>query len=270
MTSSLCPDTAREELARERAAREADRAAFERERAALRRERDGLMDLLAQRQRLAQAGLVTSALVHDVRNHVQVISGNAELVRSGPEDEEWARTSLDRIVERCRVVNDLMEAFLSFVRRREDVRSHFLASDAVELAGRLAGPLARENGVRLQCELRGDARIEGDSQLLVQSIVNLVSNAVQACGKGRSVRVALTRPEAATARVEVTDDAGGIPEEVRRVLFRPFATTHGDEGGNGIGLFVVRRSVRSLGGSVRVRSCPEGTTFVIDLPVRSD
>ena len=40
-----------------------------------------------------------------------------------------------------------------------------------------------------------------------------------------------------------------------------------DENGHGLGLFLVRRAVVKLGGSIRVQTSPEGTTFHIDLPI---
>ena len=82
-------------------------------------ERDTLIALLAHQQRVAQAGLVTSGLAHDVDNHVQVISGSAflSLQRSNP--AEWKQT-LERIQQQCLELTETTRAFLSFVRRREE------------------------------------------------------------------------------------------------------------------------------------------------------
>jgi len=53
---------------------------------------------------------------------------------------------------------------------------------------------------------------------------------------------------------------------MRGLLFRPFASGSHAEGGHGLGLFIVRQNIRRLGGTIRVRSSNEGTSFEINLP----
>jgi two-component system nitrogen regulation sensor histidine kinase GlnL len=63
---------------------------------------------------------------------------------------------------------------------------------------------------------------------------------------------------------EVRDSGPGIPEELRGRLFEPFLTTK--PAGTGLGLYVVGRRVRDLGGEVRCESGPCGTSFLVRLP----
>ena len=121
--------------------------------------------------------------------------------------------------------------------------------------------------MKLEHSVEGDGGVLGDSRLLVQALVNLASNAIRACAetKGR-VRIEASSPTDGFCRFEVIDDGPGIPEAMRGRLFRPFSTGSAASGGNGLGLFIVRQSVRRLGGTIRVRTSPSGTTFVVDLP----
>lgn len=230
-------------------------------------ERERLLEMLAQQQRVAQAGLVTAGMAHDVHNHLQVLTGSACLALMSDRPEDW-RDALRDVQEQCREIAETTRAFLSFVRRRDAVgETSFVASDAVEQARRLASPLAKKHGVRLEPAVRGDAVVAGESRLLVQALVNLISNAVRACAGNRGrITVEAWCPAPGTCRFEVTDDGPGIPESVRGRLFRPFATGHAESGGNGLGLFIVRQTVRRLGGTIRVRTSPSGTTFVVDVP----
>ena len=69
------------------------------------------------------------------------------------------------------------------------------------------------------------------------------------------------------ARLVVEDDGGGIPVAVRQHIFEPFFTTKCEEGGNGIGLTVVKRLTEEHGGSIRVKSEEgKGTVFMMDFP----
>ena len=67
--------------------------------------------------------------------------------------------------------------------------------------------------------------------------------------------------------VEVTDDGPGIPPEIRGRVFEPFFTTKEVGSGAGLGLDVARRVVAGRGGEIAVESQPEGTRFVVRLPL---
>jgi len=109
--------------------------------------------------------------------------------------------------------------------------------------------------------------VRGERNLIVQALVNLISNAVKACApvSGQvTVRTAVL-PDS-HVRVEVSDNGPGIPLEVRQRLFRPFATSRRSGEGTGLGLFIVRQAVRKLGGRLRLSTSQRGTTVRVDLP----
>lgn len=230
-------------------------------------ERARLLEMLAQQQRLAQAGLVTAGLAHEVSNHLMRMSGSAYMALRGRDPGEWCK-ALDGIQKECDDLAQTMDTLLSFVRKRESAGAMaFSLSTVVREAVRLLRPLARTAGVILESDLDGDAHLKGDQRLAVQALVNLGTNAIHACGIMQGhltfrVHGAPGRPCA----IEVVDDGPGIPDDMRGRLFRPFATGHHDTGGRGLGLFVVRQAVRKLGGSIRVETSTRGTTFRLEFP----
>ena len=82
-------------------------------------DRQTLLELLAQQQRVAQVGLVTAGLAHDVDNHEQVISGVTFLALRRRNPEEWKR-ALEKVQAQCCALSEMTRAFLGFVRRRDD------------------------------------------------------------------------------------------------------------------------------------------------------
>jgi len=114
--------------------------------ARLEAERETLVEMVTHLQRVAQTGLVTSALAHDVVNHAGGISGVAYLARRQPNPERW-ETALDRIQAQCCEFAETTNTFLEFVRRRElaGPRS-FRAPDILEKVRRLVLPLASPRG----------------------------------------------------------------------------------------------------------------------------
>src|ERR1700726_2183666 len=127
---------------------------------------------------------------------------------------------------------------------------------------------AEHSGCRLEpsieCEVSGLL-----DQLAVEQIVdNLLSNAVK-YGAGEPIEVSLV-PNGAEARLTVQDHGIGISEEDQARIFGAFerAVTRREQGGFGIGLWVVRQLVDAMHGEVLVTSRPaEGSTFTVTLPL---
>ena len=234
-------------------------------------ERKRLLEMLRHQQRVAQSGLMTAALAHDVNNHIQGVSGRSYVALLSDDPTDW-KEALERIQQHCRDLSETTSAFMSFVRRRtESTRTEFRAGEAIEQAHRLLQTLAKRHGVTLATALDDAPPVEGQRRLAIQALINLGSNAIRACAPSRGTVVLAARaPNADTCRLEVQDDGPGIPEHLRQQLFRPFETGHAQDGGNGIGLFVVDQCVRGLGGTVRVNTSTSGTIFRLDLPAASN
>jgi signal transduction histidine kinase len=237
------------------------------ERAAWEAERERLFGMLWQQQRLAQTGLITAGLVHEVGNQLMLLQGLAYVALRAEDPAKW-RDALEQVQVRSEDLSDTMRTILAFAGRQEEgTVATFRVKDVVAQAVRLLRPLAQERRVSLKDGVRGDAVLIGEQRLLVQALVNLGSNAVRACvGRRGTVTLRADLLQGRRCRIEVEDDGPGIPEHLRHRLFRPFVTGHAGAGGNGLGLFLVRRVVRSMGGSIHVTTSPDGTRFRLDLP----
>jgi signal transduction histidine kinase len=112
-----------------------------------------------------------------------------------------------------------------------------------------------------------------DAPALERVLDNLVSNAVKFSSPGGHVRVEV-RQEGSAAAISVTDSGPGIPEEDRPRLFRKFARLRprptAGESSSGLGLYITKRLVDAMGGSIAISSPPEGgATFVVMLQAAS-
>lgn len=142
----------------------------------------------------------------------------------------------------------------------------------IELCSTLQGYCRRLNsklpGLEIRLDCSGSLQVRTDSELLFSVLENVLLNAFQAGDENTVVQVgARSGEDNKEVLVEVLDNGPGIPEELLPDgLFEPFTTNR--DGGSGIGLWQVRRVVKSLGGTVSAANRPEGgARFVINLPL---
>jgi signal transduction histidine kinase len=104
---------------------------------------------------------------------------------------------------------------------------------------------------------------------LNQVWTNVIDNALDAMeGKEKAQLIIHTQKDGEYAKVSITDNGPGIPEDVQSRIFDPFFTTKEIGKGTGLGLDVVTRIVAQHKGSVKVHSVPGRTEFIICFPIK--
>lgn len=139
-----------------------------------------------------------------------------------------------------------------------------------EQVKRLA-PLARENGIELDCSAREKLEVNGDALKLQQVLYNIIDNAIKYTPRGGEVHCTLSRA-GRKAVIRVTDTGVGIPQEHLPHIFDRFyrvdKARSRETGGTGLGLSIVKQFVVLHGGTISARSTPgKGSTFIIELPL---
>jgi signal transduction histidine kinase len=137
--------------------------------------------------------------------------------------------------------------------------------DCLDDALAILGPRLASSGATVERPPRdATRRVKSDRRLLVQALVNLLKNAVEAAPEAARITIA-TAPDGACWKIVVRDAGPGLPPEALPRLFEPGTTTKGP--GRGRGLAIVRQSLAAQGGKVEARNHPEGgAEFTIRLP----
>ena len=103
-----------------------------------------------------------------------------------------------------------------------------------------------------------------DSPKMMEALLNLIVNALDAISDNGNVQIILTKSNEQFV-VSIIDDGCGIAPKQLLTIFHPFTTTKPD--GTGLGLPVAKRIIEGHGGHIRVSSAPnQGATFTFLLP----
>jgi signal transduction histidine kinase len=112
-------------------------------------------------------------------------------------------------------------------------------------------------------------KVIGDKSGLQQVFINLINNAVKFSRQGGSVNIVVSENEIEVL-IEIVDSGVGIPQQAIPHLFERFYraknVTIAEIPGSGIGLYIVKSIVETLGGTIQVNSVvDQGTTFIVSL-----
>jgi two-component system nitrogen regulation sensor histidine kinase NtrY len=144
-----------------------------------------------------------------------------------------------------------------------------MRAEPTDLAALACAAVRLFEGAREGVSIRVDSELPPlpvtvDPDQIKRALINLIDNALAACGASGEIVVRLCRrPDGVT--IEVADTGHGVPRPDRDRLFLPDFTTKGRA--TGLGLAIVSRIVADHNGSIRVEdNRPRGARFIIELP----
>ncbi|AMV35005.1 Sporulation kinase A [Pirellula sp. SH-Sr6A] len=225
---------------------------------------------MVQAERLAVMGQTIATLSHHIKNIVQGLKGGSYLV-----DEGVKREDLSTILKGWRIcgrnherIESLVMDMLTMSKDRVPVRQQIDLRELLDDVVELARSAAVDSGTEVAWERpESEIRLMLDSEAIHRGILNLVSNAIDACKEKEGGRVQLAlQSDAENVAVLVTDNGIGIPESDLERIFSMFESNKGSRG-TGLGLPVSLKIAQEHGGTIHVRSqVGEGTTFEFVLP----
>ena len=228
-------------------------------------------DLILQRK-FDTAGTGVSVFVHGIKN--QLLSSRVlhkKLTRAldaQPPDLEGARAAADQLGALTEGMLERMDELYRAVKANAltltPVSARQVAQSAVE---RFHGKYPE---ARITLTGDTDRLVLADLPHLASAVSNLLSNGYEAavqCGREPEVTLAI-REERLWTVLEVRDNGGGVPQEKQSQIFEPFYTSKNTNHNWGMGLYYVKKIVKSHFGNLRLESTEgQGTSFFIMLPL---
>lgn len=220
---------------------------------------------LARSERLAELGMLSAGVAHEINNPLAIIRGNAELLQMETTGCADSQEEVGEILTQVGRINRIVGSLLTLARQERRQLTRFALPVLLdEIIDQIGHQIPLEDCTVLR-DYGQPILLEADREQLRQVFTNLILNGLQAMeGRGR-LTVTSEADHDGTCAITVADTGPGIAPEQRERLFTPFYTTK--QNGTGLGLAVSWGIVRNHGGTIQVISAPgSGARFTVTLP----
>ena len=224
-------------------------------------------DRLVAEEKLAATGRLASAIAHEIRNPVAMISSSLIMARKAETQEDVRDELFGIAAKEAARLETLTNDFLAYARTRAPERKSIDVGDLLNYVADLAKGMTSERGVALRTESASALEASLDPFLIQQALLNLLLNAIEAAGPGGTVKLGTSHADG-VVQFYIENSGAPISAEARERIFEPFFTTKA--AGTGLGLAIARSIVAGHDGELALE-CNEVDCirFVASIPVKA-
>ncbi len=228
--------------------------------------------MLIHQARLAELGEMIGNIAHQWRHPLTRLSLLLQNLKALNKKDKLTKEKINSMLKKANeqifFMSDTIDNFKDFYRHSEE-KSNFAIEDACQKVVEMVGHNLKHNNIEIIYPTESKTTIYGNRNELSQVILNLIINArdalIESSKNSKSITVSVQKTDNSSI-IEVTDNAGGIPEDIIERVFEPYFSTKGEKG-TGIGLYMVRTIIQEkFVGTVSVRNGKEGAVFTIEIP----
>lgn len=223
-------------------------------------------DALLRAEKLAAAGRLAATVAHEINNPLEAVMNLVFLARTTDEDNRPLLEMAERELAR---VSAIAKQTLGFYRDTSAPADVSVAEVVKNVLDHYSGKIGSKD-IEVETTISDDEVLHIRRGDLHQVISNLLANAIDASPKNGDIQVRVHKNAEGSILIEISDQGPGIPAALASRVFEPFFTTKKDVG-TGLGLWVSKRLIEQLGGSLDLESDTSphahGTCFRITLPI---
>lgn len=234
------------------------------------REVKRLQEEIRRKEKLAALGGLAAGVAHEIRNPLSSIKGIATYFGDKYGQERAEREMAEVMIREVDRLNRVISELLEFARPTE---LNLAATDVYELLNHAVQLVQQDANLKhIDISIPQESEtvyVKVDPDRLLQCMLNLFLNAIEAMPEGGLLRIVVFVHEDERVDIEITDTGRGIDAESLHRIFDPYFTTKTT--GTGLGLAIVHKIIEAHHGRIRVRSTlGKGTTFTISVPASTD
>jgi PAS domain S-box-containing protein len=221
---------------------------------------------LQRADRLALVGQLTSGLAHEIGTPLNIIAGNAELLRMDLQEQGHLTHTLEAIVAQADRITGLIEQLLTFARAKPQPTESFALHEPLSNALRLLQTRFSREAITTTVEVPTDLPLVGGTANHIEQVfLNVLVNAWHAMPDGGTVTIQAEVADERYVRIVFRDTGVGMSAEGLKRAFEPFYSTKGEQG-TGLGLTMCQQIIETHHGIIHLDSTPGvGTTVTIAL-----
>lgn len=236
------------------------------------RQRD--LDALTQSAKMAELGSMLGAIIHQWKQPLNIISLEAQTLAFSNEYGSLSTESLNEtvasITKQVQFMSKTADDFRDFYKPSKE-KVLFSPLESVEEVTSLLTKQLQNDKIELEIYGLGDGLVLGAKGELKQVILNIINNAKDIFQESKPDKAKITiytKVDENSIYITISDNAGGIPEELLPdKLFESFVSTKGEKG-TGIGLSLSKTIVEeSMLGRLTAENITGGASFIIVLPL---
>ncbi len=233
-------------------------------------------DLVLHSQRLKVLGQMAGGVTHSFSNHLQVITGNANMAINNVEAESYQdlKLHLEQILDAANTAGDIVRRLQLLSRekpsgdspQRTPVDAGRTVNEAVEMCKLWAKSHVDKKRISIsyKVDISQGCYVEVNQDDLIEIVLNLLKNAVEALEENGAIRVNVSA-DTANVFIRVRDNGVGISKQDIDNIVAPFWSSK--KGHTGMGLAVSSSLLRSYKGGIAIKRVkPKGVIFTVRLP----
>ncbi len=233
---------------------------------------------ISQMQKFEIIGKMTSSMIHDMNNIISSLNSYLELLKIFKDNEKKFYNYYNKIEKLIENSSIILQRVVKFTRKSKISVSSLNISEIIEDILNFSDFFTyNQPHIKINIFQRdNDLIILGNKSSLIQIILNLIVNAIDAINEAKrengEINIFFDRVyinDTRKVRIIVEDNGIGIKKEIQEKIFQPFFSTKNGEksSGSGLGLSIVSQEVERLNGTIEVCSKEgEGTKFIIIFP----
>jgi signal transduction histidine kinase len=203
---------------------------------------------LLEEEKLAMAGRLSSAVAHEIRNPVSIISSSL-VTAARPELGEAERKDMYEIAgKEAARLEKLTADFLTYARPTQPQRVPTSIAQTLGYLAEIANVHAAKRNVKLGLEVDDELQVNIDRDQVQRAVLNLLLNAIDASAGGGQITLRGHRGRDGAVELEVENSGEPIPKEALSRIFEPFYTTKAQ--GTGLGLAISKSIAKTQGGDL--------------------
>ena len=212
-------------------------------------------------------GQVSAGLAHEIRNPLTTIKGFMQLITPAQWPEAF-RPYQQLILDEIQTIDQVLDKFVLLTSPSAPQMKLVDMTEILHALVQTIQPIHLMQGITLVLEISDHpVYVMGDNEQLLQALLSILHNAIEASPKDSKVIIRLTEHES-HVRICIIDHGPGIPENLRQRVLDPFFTTQVE--GTGLGLTIAQQIILAHHGKLDFFVPSSGTEVLIDLPLLSN